>query len=192
MVPTVAFPPAIPATAQLTAVFEFPATVAVNCWVFPTSKSTAAGDTDMVTPEVMTTPTLEVSLVFALETAVTVTWEGLGTFVGGVYKPLLLMVPTVEFPPSMPLTCQVRDMFEFPETSAVNCNVVPSGTIVVTSGCRFMVMVDVVVEHVLLEGLEDEPVDVVVQVLPHPTNENVQIPNSANESPRLMCDLSWR
>jgi hypothetical protein len=192
----VEFPPEIPATAQVTAVFEFPTTVAVNCSVFPASKSAVAGDTDIVTPEVIMIPTLDVSLVLALETAVTVTWEGLGTVAGGLYKPLLLMVPTVEFPPLWPLTCHVNDMSEYPETSAVNCRVLPSATTVVTSGWRFIVTVTVVVEQVwvelelLLDVLVDVPVDEGAQVLPHPTKENIQTPNSANESARPISDLS--
>jgi len=61
-----------------------------------------------------------------------------------------------------------------------------------------MVTVTEVVEQVwvelelLLDVLVDVPVDVGVQLLPHPANENIQTPNSANESARLISDLSWR
>jgi hypothetical protein len=37
IVPTVAFPPGTPFTLQMTAVFEVPATVAVNCCVLPSN-----------------------------------------------------------------------------------------------------------------------------------------------------------
>jgi hypothetical protein len=61
-----------------------------------------------------------------------------------------------------------------------------------------MVTLAVVVEQVLaelellLELLVDVPIDVDAQVLPHPTNENIQTPSSANESARPISDLSWR
>jgi hypothetical protein len=89
-------------------------------------------------------------------------------------------------------------MSEYPETSAVNCRVLPSATMVVAFGVRLIVTVAVVIVHVLVElellldVLVDVPVDVGVQVLPHPTKENIQTPNSANESARLISDLSWR
>ena len=38
----------------------------------------------------------------------TVTWAGFGTELGAVYKPIESMVPTVEFPPWMPFTAQIR------------------------------------------------------------------------------------
>lgn len=145
----------------------------------------------MVTPEVMMMPTLAVSLVFALDTAVMVTWEGLGTVAGGVYKPAVLTVPTVELPLSWPLTCHFKEMFEYPETSAVNCRVVPKGTMVVELGWRLMVIVAVVVEHVLVE-LPDVPVEVLVQLLPQPAKQNIQMPRGASESARPISEFSWR
>jgi hypothetical protein len=84
MVPTVELPPDILATAQVTLVFEFPDTVAVNCCVLPGNKSAAAGETLIVAPDMMIIPTLATSLVFAWDTAVTVTCDGLGTVLGGV------------------------------------------------------------------------------------------------------------
>src|SRR5215472_7712028 len=100
IVPTVELPPDTPATAQATFVFELPVTVAVNCCDLPGNKSTFAGDTLMLTPETITKETLASSPLLAFEIAVTVTSEGLGTVAGGVYKPLVLIVPTVGFPPS--------------------------------------------------------------------------------------------
>ena len=43
----------------------------------------------------------------ACETADTATGFGLGTVAGAVYIPVVSIVPTVEFPPVTPLTCQV-------------------------------------------------------------------------------------
>src|ERR1051325_7246554 len=51
MVPRVAFPPATPFTAQVTAVFEVPETAAVNCWVPPARTDCAAGVTLMMTAD---------------------------------------------------------------------------------------------------------------------------------------------
>ena len=43
IVPTVELPPAIPFTAQFTALFIAPVTLAANCCVCPTVKDTAVG-----------------------------------------------------------------------------------------------------------------------------------------------------
>jgi hypothetical protein len=56
----------------------------------------------------------------ACATADTVTGFGLGTVAGAVYKPVVSIVPTVEFPPVTPLTCQVTDWFVLPFTTDVN------------------------------------------------------------------------
>src|SRR5258708_28940934 len=40
---------------------------------------------------------------------------------GGVYKPEVEMVPTVELPPIMPSTSHVIPVFVLPETAALNC-----------------------------------------------------------------------
>jgi hypothetical protein len=57
----------------------------------------------------------------ACDTAVTVTVAGLGTAEGAVYSPEEVIVPTVEFPPVTPFTCQVTAVLEVPVTVAVNC-----------------------------------------------------------------------
>jgi hypothetical protein len=49
MVPTVLFPPAVPPTLHVTAVFELPATVAENCLVAPTARFAVPGVTVTVT-----------------------------------------------------------------------------------------------------------------------------------------------
>ena len=48
-VPTVAFPPAVPLTIQLTAVLLLPETEAVNCWVWLTRTLEVVGETETVT-----------------------------------------------------------------------------------------------------------------------------------------------
>src|SRR5437773_8704474 len=57
-------------------------------------------------------------LVLALLRAMTVCAPA---FAGGVYKPEVEMVPTVELPPTMPSTSHVIPVFVVPETAALNC-----------------------------------------------------------------------
>jgi len=64
-------------------------------------------------------------VVSAWETAVTVTVAGFGTVLGAVYKPPVVIVPTVAFPPATPFTCQFTAIFVVPVTVAVNCCVWP-------------------------------------------------------------------
>jgi hypothetical protein len=49
MVPAVEFPPETPFTLQVTAVFEVPVTVAVNCWVVPSNTLGLEDETVTVT-----------------------------------------------------------------------------------------------------------------------------------------------
>jgi hypothetical protein len=65
----------------------------------------------------------------ASDTAVTVTVEGPGTAAGPTYRPEDEITPTVELPPFMPLISQVTDVFDVPETMAVNCFGWPTGTV---------------------------------------------------------------
>ena len=46
MVPAALFPPATPFTSQVTAVFDAPVTVAVNCWLPPAGTLADAGEID--------------------------------------------------------------------------------------------------------------------------------------------------
>jgi hypothetical protein len=50
---------------------------------------------------------------------------------GAVYKPLLLIVPTLEFPPVMPSTDQVTFTSDPPIIVAVNCWVPPTAIVAV-------------------------------------------------------------
>ena len=64
------------------------------------------------------TVALATTLVLALLRAVTVWVPAVD---GGVYKPAVEIVPTVELPPIVPSTSQVIPVFVLPETTALNC-----------------------------------------------------------------------
>lgn len=88
MIPTTAFPPAIPLTLHVTAVFAEPVTVALN-WLVPDGATvTVAGETVTVTggPAGACTVTLATPLADASAALVarTVTTAGLGTAAGAV------------------------------------------------------------------------------------------------------------
>jgi len=59
-------------------------------------------------------------LVSASDTAVTVTVKVDEIVDGAVYIPAAEIVPTVEFPPLTPLTCQVTAVFDVLVTVALN------------------------------------------------------------------------
>src|SRR5580698_7757496 len=63
--------------------------------------------------------------------AVMVTLAGFGMITGAVYKPALVMVPTVALPPVTPFTCQVTAVSLVLVTVAVNCCCEPSCTLAV-------------------------------------------------------------
>ena len=125
IVPFVEFPPVTPPTCQVTSVFEFPVTAALNCCVCPSCRFTTAGETNTVIPETIETLALARYVVLACEITVTVTVLGFGTVAGGVYKPVDEIVPYVEFPPAMPLTCHVTAVLIDPEVVSVNWSVAP-------------------------------------------------------------------
>ena len=52
-----------------------------------------------------------------------------GKLAGAVYKPFVEIVPILSFPPAVPFTCHVTAVFEFPETTAVNCCDSPVDTV---------------------------------------------------------------
>ena len=116
-------PPATPFTAQVTAPLDTPETEALNCILSPTCRLSEAGDTT----------TLATTCSFCVSDLVGSAWLtavivilGLGGRVeGGVYSPSALIVPEVELPPVIPLTCQFTAEFEVRKTCAVNCCVRP-------------------------------------------------------------------
>ena len=109
IVPTVVLPPMMLLTCQVTPVFEPAlATFAWKAWVPPPASTIALpGVTVTATGGEIVTPAKPVAVGSCTDTASTDTFEGDGTFAGGVYRPALETVPTVLLPPGMPLTCQV-------------------------------------------------------------------------------------
>jgi hypothetical protein len=117
-----------------------PLTAAVNCCVLPNCRSALAGETDTVTPELRVTGTFAADVPLACAMHVTVTVVGVENLSGAVYRPLLEIVPTVEFPPTTLSTSHITFVFAFPDSSQVNCTVPPNPTIAVV-GVIFTVMV---------------------------------------------------
>jgi hypothetical protein len=60
--------------------------------------------------------------------ALIVTVAGIGTTPGAVYKPIALIVPTVESPPVTSFTFHLTPELPHPDTLGVNCSVVPINT----------------------------------------------------------------
>jgi hypothetical protein len=89
-------PPAIPFTDQLTAVFEVPLTVAVNCLVWPPATLAVVGETLTLTEvgaEAIETEELADLLLSATLVALTVTEPPEGTEAGALYMPVDETVP---------------------------------------------------------------------------------------------------
>lgn len=123
IVPTVELPPLTPLTRQVTALLAVPLTVAANVCV--ADVDTVANDG--VTATVMGGGVAEIVtdavanwVGSAADTALTVTVAGDGTLAGAVYKPAVLIVPTVELPATMPLTRQVTAVLAALLTVAAN------------------------------------------------------------------------
>jgi hypothetical protein len=78
--------------------------------------------------EVTVTAAPAVFVVSAALTAVTLTFEGVGTPAGAVYSPLEETVPLMEFPPAFPFTSQLTPVLGVPLTVDVNCCVRDTST----------------------------------------------------------------
>lgn len=129
MVPTVALPPAMPLTAQVTVVVMVPVTVAVNCCIAPVAMLGVEGDTLTVMGVVMDTTVVATKEGSTTLVAVTVTVPGVGgATAGAMYKPDVVMVPTELLPPGMPLTAKLTLVLEWPVTVTKNCTPRPTGT----------------------------------------------------------------
>jgi len=74
--------------------------------------------------------------------AVIVRLFGEGRFNGAVYSPVSVIVPTVLFPPAIPLTLQFTDVLAVPVTAAVNCTVFPTSTSAVVGASETRIGVD--------------------------------------------------
>jgi hypothetical protein len=142
IVPTVAFPPLTPSTDHVTAVFEKPCTVALNCSV-PDGITNAEVGLTAVIP----TATVAFALIDGTETiaALTVCDPAVA---GAVYIPDALIVPTVAFPPATPSTYQVTALLPAPCTVAVNCVLPLTGRL---TDDWFSAMVGVVVPALVAE-----------------------------------------
>src|ERR1700683_375831 len=114
-----------------TPAFWIPATEARNCWVPSTATSVFAGVTLMTSGEMMVTTANPDFVLFASEVAVIVTWAGVGTTAGAVYRPSDVMDPHELPEQPTPLRLQVTAVLDVPRTVAVNCCWVPVATCVV-------------------------------------------------------------
>jgi hypothetical protein len=109
-----------PVAVQVTAVFELPVTVAVNCCVLLVCRLAELGliVIDTTGGVAVTVTAAEAALVVsAALVAVTVNVPAVA---GAVYNPLAVMVP--------PVAVHVTPAFELPVTVAVNCCVPPTRT----------------------------------------------------------------
>jgi hypothetical protein len=122
IVPTVAFPPAIPFTLHTTPPVSLPspATVAVKACSPPVGTLAVCGDTVTVTPSLSVTLAESLADDSAWLTAVTITLGGDGSTVGAVYvavsAPVDAIVPIVEFPPATPFASHDTFVFDVPLT----------------------------------------------------------------------------
>jgi hypothetical protein len=121
MNPSVWLPPATPFTAQVTAVFEVPVTIALNCSVPKFGTFAANGETTTLTLTTGINVTVTVAEADARgsssETANTVTCGGVGTVAGAVYNPVAEMVPFAEPPATLHTTL----VLNVSVNAAVNC-----------------------------------------------------------------------
>src|SRR5580704_11983459 len=72
---------------------------------------------------------------------------------GGVYKPVAVIVPSLEFPPTVPLTVQVTAVFVVPVTVAVNCCVAGARSDA-EAGLTLILTVSAVCTSTLIAGVE--------------------------------------
>lgn len=107
-------------------------TVGVNCCVPPAGTGALVGAIEIVTVGAVRVTTAEAAFVVsATEVEVTVTVVELGSFVGAVYKPVVLTVPMIASPPVSPFTLHVTEVLVDPVTVAVNCCVAPPAMLAV-------------------------------------------------------------
>jgi hypothetical protein len=102
--PTVVFPFGMPFTVQLTVVFELPVTAGVMARFSPVPTTALVGATVTRIPESIVTLAVALIELFAWLVAVTITIAGFGTVAGALYKPVVEIVPTVAFPPTILFT----------------------------------------------------------------------------------------
>src|SRR6266478_10010366 len=89
--------------------------------------------------------------------AVTTTVEGIGNADGAVYRPPVVIVPTVGFPPATPATSQFTPVFVVPVTVAVNGTVCPTTTDVAEGNTLTVIPVGFPLLLLLEDGLLLQP-----------------------------------
>jgi hypothetical protein len=119
-VPSIAFPPEIPFTLQVTPVAGLPdpLTLAVNTCAPPTSTFTGLGLTLTTMSSFSVTLADALACGSALLTASTVTVAGDGKTAGAVYSPPAEIVPVLALPPVTSFTSHVTLVFVVPATLA--------------------------------------------------------------------------
>jgi hypothetical protein len=120
IVPTVALPPAIPFTLQLTPAAKpaVPEIFAVKTCAPPVGTLAVAGETVTTMSSFRLTLAEALARASAWLTAVTVTLAGDGRVAGAVYNPDAEIVPALALPPETPFTSQVTLAFVLPVTMA--------------------------------------------------------------------------
>src|SRR5712692_1488098 len=143
IMPTEVLPPGMPFTDQVTEVLVEPVTRAFKVTTPPVCTVVAEGDrlTWIVAGDCEITTSAEPDFVGSCWlVAAIVTVLGTGTAPGEVYSPEPPIVPTVEFPPTMPLTDQVTPELVALESTAANFCVDPMNSeamlgVTVTESC---------------------------------------------------------
>lgn len=134
-VPTVELPPTVPFTSHVTVVPGATQSDAAKSWVAPAVRLTVSGEMEFAVAHEIVTVAVAVFKESAILVAVTVTIAGAGGIAGAVYVaasgPVTLSVPTVAFPPLMPLTAQLTPELALPApvTVAVKLADVPGETL---------------------------------------------------------------
>lgn len=138
----------VPDTLQVTPLFGFPFTTAVNCCVCPATTWAVVGE--IATTVGGTTVTIADADFdgSAFEVAVTVTCGGLGIVVGAVYCPLEEIVPQALPVHEAPIRLHLTLVSVEPVTVAVNCWLVPmttcavAGEILTTTAATIVIVAD--------------------------------------------------
>lgn len=129
IVPSVAFPPVIPLASQVTDAPEARQNETVNACVWLNATLADGGEIEFVAAHVIVTLAVPIFELSATLLAVTVTVDGDGGNAGAVYSaevgPFETIVPTVEFPPAMPLALQVTPGAGLPVAVIVAVNTWP-------------------------------------------------------------------
>lgn len=122
----------LPVTLQVTAVFEFPVTFALNCSCSPATTCAVVGEIVTATGGMMVTVAVAEEVASATDVTFTVTCGGLGTLEGAVYSPVEVIFPHALPLHPLPLTLQVTLVLAVPVTVATKCACAPVVSVSVT------------------------------------------------------------